>query len=78
VGHHVVNGSPVWAAVGFERFIMFRDVKDGRMIIGYESDCAQGRAAGHMYNREISSVVVAPTELPSEEWVSSSDTQARR
>jgi hypothetical protein len=63
----VVNGSPVWAAVGFERFMYC--AMSGRMTISDESTCAEGRAAGFIYNRKQSSVVVAPTELPSDKWV---------
>jgi hypothetical protein len=61
----VVNGSPVWAAVGGKSFV-HRDV-DGRMSI---SDPAEGCGTGYILNMKASPVAVAPTELPSDEWVS--------
>jgi hypothetical protein len=48
---------------------MFRDETDW-MMIGDESACAEGRSAGIIYNEKESSVVLAPTELPSDEWLS--------
>jgi hypothetical protein len=64
----VVNGSPVWAAEGGEWF-MYRSV-DNRMTISDESACAEGRARCYICNTEKTADVVAPTELPSDEWVS--------
>jgi hypothetical protein len=65
----VVNGSPVWAAEGGELF-MFRAV-DNMMAISIEYSCAEGRAMSHIVNTEVTAGVVAPTELPSDNWVSS-------
>ena len=64
----MVNGSPVWAAEGGEWF-MYRSV-DNRMTISDESACAEGRARCYICNTEKTADVVAPTELPSDEWVS--------
>jgi hypothetical protein len=66
----VINGSPVWAAVDGTSF-MYRCDTD-MMMISVESDCAKGRATGYIYNMKASSVVVAPTELPSDKWFSNS------
>jgi hypothetical protein len=68
----VVNGSPVWAAVGGEEF-MFRCSCTGRMTIGNASKCAEGLDSSDVYNLKESKDVVAPTELPSDEWVSGID-----
>jgi hypothetical protein len=62
----VVNGSPVWAAVDGERF-MYRN---SGMMVGDESDCAEGSDFGFMYNAETTADIAAPTELPSDKWVS--------
>jgi hypothetical protein len=64
----VVNGSPVWAAEGGEWF-MYRCNK-GTMTIGVESKCAEGSDIGPIYNRENGADVVAPSELPSDRWMS--------
>ena len=64
----VVHGSPVWAAEGGELF-MYRDVND-KMTISDESECAEGRAKGYIRNRDVTADVVAPSELPSDQWVS--------
>jgi hypothetical protein len=69
-----VNGSPVWAAEDGSDWFVYRDT-DNQMIISTESDMsAEGRNRGvHrgvMYNSEQTSAVVAPTELPSDKWVS--------
>jgi hypothetical protein len=65
----VVNGSPVWAAVGREWF-MFRAV-DSRMIINSQSVCAEGSAYGYIHNTQAGTAdAVTPTELPSDKWVS--------
>jgi hypothetical protein len=64
----VVCGSPVWAEEGGEWF-MYRGVND-KMMISIESDCAEGRAVGCMYNTEETADVVAPTELLSDKCVS--------
>jgi hypothetical protein len=71
ITERVVNGSPVWASVygdGIEAF-MYRNVND-RMMSSGASSCAEGRDSGFIYNTESSSVAVAPTEVPSDEWVS--------
>ena len=68
ITYRVLNGSPVWAAVNGERF-MFRDVK-GLMMIGDEEDCAEGLSQGYIYNDKVSKHVLAPTELPSDRWLS--------
>jgi hypothetical protein len=65
----VINGSPVWAAEGGKWF-MYRGV-DNTMMISLESHCAEGSNMGCMYNTEETADVVAPTELPSDKWVSS-------
>jgi hypothetical protein len=69
----VVKGSPVWAAEGGEWF-MYRDV-DNTMTISDETDCALGMDMGMgsdmcISNTEATADVVAPTELPSDKWVS--------
>ena len=48
---------------------IYRDVNDG-MLISDESDCAEGRTIGYIYNRKKTADVVTPTELPSDKWVS--------
>jgi hypothetical protein len=65
----VVNGSPVWAEEGGDWF-MYRNVSN-KMMISDESHCAEGRAVGYIHNREATADVIAPSELPSDEWVSS-------
>ena len=64
----VINGSPVWAAVGDEWF-MYRGV-NGKMSVGNETLIAKGLAMSFIFNTEQSWVAVAPTELPSDKWVS--------
>jgi hypothetical protein len=64
----VVNGSPVWAAVGGELF-MFRNCHH-RMMVGVESRCVEGSDSGYMYNAAQTVDVVAPAALPSDKWVS--------
>jgi vacuolar-type H+-ATPase subunit H len=68
----VVHDSPVWAADDDDTF-MFRS-KDGCMSIGSESDISEEdgdkaviyNGCGTWYNAD----VVAPTELPSDKWLS--------
>jgi hypothetical protein len=64
----VVNGSPVWAAVGGELF-MYRN-SNRRMIVSDESQCAKGSDSGYMFNAKTTADVAAPTALPSDKWVS--------
>lgn len=65
----VVNGSPVWAAEGDELF-MYR-AKTKKMNVSIESDCAEGSNTGFMYNATCTADVVAPSELPLDNWFSS-------
>jgi hypothetical protein len=58
----------VWAEVGGKWF-MYRSVTK-QMTISDESHCAEGSPTGCMYNTEEIADVVAPTELPSDKWVS--------
>ena len=64
----VVNGSPVWAAVGGEWF-MYRTINEF-MSIGDESTAAAGTAIGHISNATClnGGTVTAPTKL-STTWV---------
>ena len=65
----VVNGQPVWAAVGGIYF-MYRDTR-GLMMIGNAEDCAEGNTMCFIYNRKHRSCGVAPIDLPSGKWLSS-------
>jgi hypothetical protein len=69
ITERVVNGSPVWGADGNTMF-MYCTMKK-RMMISAESHCAAGRDCGGIYNLTQTADVAAPTELPSDEWVSS-------
>ena len=65
----VLNGSPVWAAVGGELF-MYCDMKCS-MMVSDESGCVEGSISGYIYNREASADgTVAPSVLPSDKWMS--------
>jgi hypothetical protein len=65
----IVNGSPVWAAVGGELF-MYRDTF-GKMMVSNESDCVEGGTMGYVESDFLQNdVIVAPTDLPSDGWVS--------
>ena len=65
----VLNGSPVWAAVGGELF-MYRDMKCS-MMVSDESGCVEGSISGYIYNREASADgTVAPSVSPSDKWMS--------
>jgi hypothetical protein len=65
----VVNGSPVWAAVGGELF-MYRSTL-GMMMVSNESDCVEGGTMGYVESNFLQNdVIVAPTDLPSDIWVS--------
>jgi hypothetical protein len=67
----IVNGSPVWAAVGGERF-MFRNANNMMMICVGEFHCADGSYTGVMFNTEAMAHAVSPTELLSDRWFGSS------
>ena len=64
----VVNGAPVWAAVG-DLWFMYECVK-GHMLISNAGNCAQGKFMALMYNRMQTAGGVSPTYLPSGEWLS--------
>ena len=64
----VVNGSPVWAAVG-GKYFMYRNSQQN-MIVSLEARCVEGSKYGVMYNAEKTADVAAPTALPSDKWVS--------
>jgi hypothetical protein len=64
----VVNGSPVWAAVG-GKYFMFRS-KRQMMVVGLARHCVEGSYYGYMYNTEKDADVAASMALPSDKWVS--------
>ena len=64
----VVNGAPVWAAVGGLLF-MYTCV-EGLMVISDAGSCAQGKSMASIYNRRQTAGGVSPTDLPSGEWLS--------
>jgi hypothetical protein len=65
----VVNGSPVWAAVGGEWFMFRADT--GSVMISDAKNCAEGKSMSLIYNyRKQAEGGIAPTDLPSGEWLS--------
>jgi len=65
----MVSCSPVWAAaVGGEWFMYRRD--DGTMWVSNESHSAQGSGWGYIHSLAAIANVVAPTDFPSDKWVS--------
>jgi hypothetical protein len=64
----VVNGAPVWAAVGGVWF-MYRSVQ-GFMWIGDAGNCTEGKSKGCMYNVIQASGGLAPSDLSSGFWLS--------
>jgi len=63
----VVNGSPVWAAVG-DMWFMFRSANGEGMVIGGTTACVEGSDRGTIIG--VVDSIVAPTELPFDEWLS--------
>jgi hypothetical protein len=50
----VVNGSPVWAAMGGELFMykaLYSDIGGGMTTVGSKNDCVEGSSSGHIHNR---------------------------
>jgi hypothetical protein len=68
----IVNGSPVWAAVGSDgvKLSMHRSTI-GTMVVSLEADCTEGNMKGFLQNMVKAAAAVAPTELRSLQWVSS-------
>ena len=69
---HVVRGAPVWAAADGV-WLMYR-AGNGTMTISDEANYTAGRGAGVMYNTVESPDVMAPTQLPSNQWKSNKHT----
>jgi hypothetical protein len=66
----VVNDLPVWAAEHHgDSFFMYRS-NDRRLWIGNDEDCAAGKAWGWMQNAAQNPELLAPTQLPLDEWES--------
>jgi hypothetical protein len=68
ITNRVVNGAPVWAAVGGVWF-MYCCV-NGRMMISGAESCAEGTTRGCIHNITQAAGGVAPTDLPTGEWLS--------
>jgi len=64
----VVNGAPVWVAVGGVWF-MYRCVA-GFVRIGDAGNCTEGKPKGCIYNLKQASGGVAPSDLSSKFWLS--------
>jgi hypothetical protein len=72
VTDRVMHGSPVWAAEGGTYF-MYRGTDDF-MSIGNASECVEGSTTASIINNTMDEdAVVAPTELPMDQWVSASE-----
>jgi hypothetical protein len=64
----VVYGWPVWAAVGGKWFL-FHYATSGRWVISDDSTCAADPNRWCIYNTSPNDNGVAPTEMPSNQWV---------
>ena len=64
----VVNGAPVWEDEDSDG-VMYRAV-DGEMKCGHEESCDAGNGPGWFVHTTLTSNVLAPTQLSSDQWIS--------
>jgi len=75
ITNRILNGSPVWAAVVSidDSACIYNSSNSHMMISDEEYNCVEGGSTGIIFNTDrcLTEHVVAPIELPSNEWVSS-------